>query len=226
MLAHYTVKIILVLFFLSHFLFILFLSLVFITLLSILFSPGGAGRSFNPRSLCEVALLEHTRRRLPLPAANPAHTSRPVNPRLPTGRSVQGACPCLCPGEVVPALVSCWAWPGPPARLEQDWRLWPGGVGSHSCHRWVEYELQSLFRFLASQYSGCTVHVSTGHNSPFVFLFFILLVKYLSFSCFPLHLSFHCFCGIKASSTEKENTKKLSGSWTSTNKGFVFFSQE
>lgn len=124
----------LVLLLLSHFLFTFLPSLLFTTLLFASFSPGGAGGSFNPGSFCEVELSEHPRCRLPLSAANPPHASLPIVPRLPAGWFVQGVRPCLCPGEVVPALVSCWTWPGPQAGLEQDRYLWPAGLGSHSCN--------------------------------------------------------------------------------------------
>lgn len=118
---------------LFHFSFMLSPSPVFLTLLLCLFSLGGAGRRFDARSFCEAELLEHSCCWLPLSPANPPHSSLPIIPCLPAGRSVQGSCPRLCPREVVPAVVSCRAWSGPQARLEQDGCLWSGGLGSHLC---------------------------------------------------------------------------------------------
>lgn len=102
-------------------------------------SPGNPGRSFRPRSFCEAELLEHSRRRLLRSAAHPPHTPLPVISRFPPGRPVQGTRSCVCPRKVIPAVVPCWARSGPQAGLEQDGCLWPGGVGTHTCNRWVEY---------------------------------------------------------------------------------------
>lgn len=97
-------------------------------------SLGGAGGSFSPRSLCEAQLFEQPCCRLSLYAADPPYTSYPTVARLSTGRFVQGARPCVRGRKVVPAVVSCWAWIGPQAGLEQDRCLWPGGLGAHICN--------------------------------------------------------------------------------------------
>lgn len=97
----------------------------------ILLSAGGAGRSFNPGGLREAELLEHPCCGLPVSAADPPHPSFPVLPRLAAGWSVQGARPLVRPGALIPAVVSRRARSGSPAGLEQDRRLWPGGLGPH-----------------------------------------------------------------------------------------------
>lgn len=69
---------------------------------------------------------------------DPAHAALAAVPRLATGRPLQGARPRGGAGTAVPALVPRRARPGPPAGLEQDGHLRPGGVGPHARHRWVE----------------------------------------------------------------------------------------
>lgn len=112
-----------------------------LTLLSILLSPGGSGGSFHPRSFCETQLPEHPRCRLPLPAANPPHTSVSVIPRLPPGRLVEGSRPSFCTREAVPAVVSGRARSGSQAGLEQDGCLRAGGPRPHLRNWWVDSEV-------------------------------------------------------------------------------------